>query len=464
MDSILNALKWVAGIALGLILVVGLCWWLIPDEPLDPGVEKLIALAAPPPAASNAFFMIWGFTASPELDPHAVGQKIAAAHDALLAGGKGLAGFTPDAFYGDRPLRLTKDFSRLCAADKENCLNVYQAKSAEIKAQSDEYELYLARYRKIRDYKDFGLGITHSNFQTPIPSWQPIIRMSELVDGSIAQRVAAKGTQKAALEELAAEINSWRRLLQGNDWLITQMISVATLHRKYRLASEIMNAYPDLVVTFPELMAAIAAPLSLAESNILRSMGAEARSMFTEIQTLHSTGKFATDTFFVGLPGPPLRGAFYLGGFRPNATINLAYSVFKDSADLFAKSPKVLLAGNDAAVERQKKMSALSINALFFNPVGRIASAAAFPDYSNYAFRIYDLVGLTRLIDLQRRIVEGKVPLDKIGVMLSSAGPGLMDPYSEQPMQWDASNRQISFVLHGKRFANYGYVTLEQFK
>ena len=464
MKIALNIIKWIAGILLGLIIVIGLCWWLIPDENLNPEADKFADTAAVPPAAKNAYFMIWGLVASPELDPHVVGQQIVAAHDRILAAEKDLSRFKADTFYGDHPLTFPKDSKRFCEAEKENCLLVYQAKRAQMVAQAEEKKIYLARYRKIREYEDFAAAMSQTTFQTPIPNWQPILRMSDLVDGDIAERMKTKSTQKAALEEIAAEVTSWRRLLQSNDWLITQMIAIATLGRKYRLASEIMDAYPEVVATHPALMTTITAPLSPAATNVMTSMAAEARFAVGTFRSMEASRKFLTDTFFEGMPGPPLRAAFAAGGFRPNASTNQAYLIVKEAIDLFAKSPKEVLEGRDALLERQAKLSRFTLDAIFFNPVGRITNAIGAPNLTEYAFRVDDIIGFSRLLELKRRMIEGNIPLDKVALTLANAGPELVDPYTEKPMQWDAATKRISFAIQGKRYPVFGYVTLEHFR
>ena len=464
MKVALKIVKWVAGSLLGFIIIVGLCWWLLPDEELNPEAEKFMTIATAPPAANNAYFMIWGFNSSPELDPHAVGQQIVAAHERILASEKDLSKFKPGAFYGDNPLRFPKDSKPICDIEKDNCLKVYQAKQAELKAESVDKKIYLARYRKIREYEDYGSAMSAINYQTHIPAWNPILRVSHLVDGDIAVRMAAKDTQKAALEELAAEVNSWRRLLQSNDWLITQMISVAALHRKYRLTSEIMSMYPELVTTYPDIMEKITAPLLPGETNVVASMRAEAQFTAGTFRDMRQSGMFLSDSFFKGMPGPPLLAAFHLGGLRTHASTNLAYASFKEVLELFAKSPKAILEGQQAMLDRQAKLVDFSVGAVFYNPVGRILQAVTRPNMTEYAFRVADLIGLSRLVDTQRRIIAGSVPMENIGAALANIGPALMDPYTEKPMRWDATTKRISFELHGKRFANSGYVTLEHFK
>lgn len=465
MKIALTVFKWVAGSVLGLIIVTGLCWWLIPDQELSPEADKFIVAANVPPAAKNAYFMIWGLSASPELDPHVVGQQIVAAHDRVLATEKDLAKFKPDAFYGDHPLKFPKDSKRICDLTKnENCLMVYQAKQSEIQAQSEEYKVFLARYRKIPAYEDFGLALSRSTHQSPIPSWNSILRLSDMVDGSIAARMKSKGTQQAALEELASEINSWRRLLQGNDWLVTQMISIAVLGKKYRLASEIMSAQPDIVAAYPALMSKITTPLSPADTSVVTSVTAEARLSVGTFLGMQEKGHFLQDSFFEGLPGAPLRAAFAAGGFRANATLNEAFRHFDVLLLFLAKTPKEVLEGHKALLEKLERAARLSPADVFYNPVGRIMNGVGIPNYFEYVFRVDDLIGYSRLLDLQRRIVETNAGPDKVTSLLAGAGPGLMNPYTEQPMQWDAATKRISFALQGKRWPYLGHVTLDHLK
>ena len=460
----LNITKWMLGLLLGLIIVVGLCWWLIPDEALTPEADKFTSFAHAPPAANNAFFMIWGFSSSPELNPHNVGRQIVAAHDRLLAADKDLSKFKPENFYGERPLKFPKDSKRLCEIDKENCLMVYQAKQSEVQTQSEEYKIYLARYRKIREYEDFGFALSRLSSQTPMAAWNPIMRISDLVDGNVAERMKSKTTQRAALEELAAEVGSWRRLLQGNDSIITQMVSVVALGRKYRLASEIMNAYPEVATVYPALMEKITVPLSPAETSTVNSVAVEARMVVGTFRGMQARGNFLEDSFFEGMPGAPLQAAYAVGGFRANATLNEAYRFFNELLVFLAKSPKEVFEGHKALLDLQEKRARFSLSAVFYNPVGRITNVHSIPNYHEYAFRVFDLIGFSRLLDLQRRAIEANVGPDKVSSLLAGTGPGLTNPYTELPMSWDPTTKQVSFKMHGKRNVSFGYVTLNHLK
>ena len=126
------------------------------------------------------------------------------------------------------------------------------------------------------------------------------------------------------------------------------MISVVTLGRKYWLAGEILNTYPEIVGTYPSLVAKITAPLSPLETSVVTSVGAEARSVVGTFRGMVAKGRFLEDSFFEGMPGPPLRAAFVAGGFRANATLNESFRFFNELLVFMAKSPKEVLDGHQA--------------------------------------------------------------------------------------------------------------------
>ncbi len=458
MKKLLRILKWLLYLFGSLMLVIIVCWWLLPDEDLNPGAQKLIAARSAPPAAQNAYFMIWGLRASPEIDAHAAGQQMVAEHERLLAENGDIIGFKADKFLGANPLTLDTSSKRYCDIEKQRCLAVYQGMQAQIETDSAKYALYLERYRAIRGYPQFSETMLTMTPATPLPFYQDLTRLSDLVDAAVALRVASGTTREAALDELSAEITSWRRILANSDSLITQMICVAVLQRKYRLASEIMGAYPELVRQYPAKMVQITAPLAVEETNLVRTLGGEFRFTAYFYRGFKHTSEQAPGDDAFG----KLFGSIYLaGGYRPNATVNQSYSKYQEGTQLYAKMPKEVLAGHAALSLKQNEFNPWAPSVILYNPIGKVLANVALPSYSDYAFRLYDLVGLSRLIDIQRRIIEGNVEPEKRAEFLAGTGPGLMDPYTETPMQWNAAQKSVSFAGHGKRFLNDGRMQIE---
>ena len=459
MTTFTKSLKWTAYGALALVTTIALSWWLIADEALNPEAARFVAQAAIPPAARNASFMIWGLPASPELDAHTVGRRIVAAQDRLESAQKDSGNFKADDFLGANPLRLPEDIKPLCDIERENCLLTYQKMPAEIELEIADRKVFLERYRSIRNYEEFVSANSKITETTAIPNWRPVRRMSELVNASIALDMRVKTRQQSALAELATEIRIWKKIVSANDWLITQMIAVVELHRKYRLASEIMNAYPEVVGRFPELMKTISEPIPVADAKIVAAVKTEAR---VSMQFLWNSGRQDKSislgnhdrSLTDGLLGPIGPKVAY----QPLASINDAYAGFTTVVSHVSKPPKEYLATDAAFRKELAQITRLQPKDLFFNFAGRLGLSSGLLDFSNYYFRIYDLVGLSRLVDLQRHLIAAKVPPDRVVESLRSHGADLMDPYTEQPMQWNAASSQLSFELHGKRYANFGFV------
>ena len=366
MKKLRRVLKWLLYLLGSLMVVVIACWWLLPDEDLDPGAQKLIVGPPAPPAAQNAYFMIWGLRASPEIDAHAAGQQIVAQHERVLAEKGNISDFKPDTFLGANPLSFDSS-SKRCDIEKQRCLKVYQAMQPQIEADSAKYALYVERYRAIRGYAQFSETVMTMTPATPLPfSYQDLTRLSELADATVALRVASSVTREAALDELGAEIASWRRILANSDALITQMICVAVLQRKYRLTSEIMSTYPELVRQFPARMVQITAPLLAEETNLVRTLGGEFRFTAHLYRDLTRLNEQAEEDDFLG----KLYGSLSMaGGYRPNATINRAYSLYQENAQLYAKTPKEVLAGHVAVSLKQNEFNLWAPSVILYNPI-----------------------------------------------------------------------------------------------
>jgi hypothetical protein len=179
---------------------------------------------------------------------------------------------------------------------------------------------------------------------------------------------------------------------------------------------------------------------------------------------MEAKGRFLEDSLFEGMPGPPLLAAFAAGGFRANATLNESFRYFKELLQFMAKSPKDVFEGHQALMAQQEKAGRFTLRDIFYNPVGRIINSISPPHYFEYAFRVDDVIGYSRLLDLQRRVIEAGVAPDKIAPFVATAGPGLMNPYTEQPMQWVAATKRISFLGLGNRKAEFGYVKIEHYR
>ena len=68
-------------------------------------------------------------------------------------------------------------------------------------------------------------------------------------------------------------------------------------------------------------------------------------------------------------------------------------------------------------------------------------------------------------MELQRQIIEKSVAFSDVSAFIAKAGPGLMDPFNEQAMQWDAKTKRLSSPQRSKAGTKYyAHITLEHFK
>jgi hypothetical protein len=464
MATFFKNLKWIAYGALALFSAVALSWLLVPDEALNPEAAAFVAQPATPPSARNASFLIWGLPASPELDAHTVGRRIVAAQDRLAAAQRDSTDFKEQDFLGANPWTLPKEMKLkpLCDAERENCLRVYQNMPAEIEQEIVSRTVFLERYRSIRNYDEFVSANSKITETTAFPDWRPVRRMSELVSASIALDMRSDDKREMALKELAADVRFWRKILTSNDELFTQMMAAPALILKYRLASEIMNAYPKVIDLYPDLMKTITAPITVAEATNVSAVKTEARSRMQYLWNLglgdESISQWKFDRTNVGdILGPIGPKVAY----QPHASINDAYTAYTLIAVHLAKPPKTFLATDAAFKEELAQITQFRPKDLFFNFSGRLGLNKGLLDFNIfniYYFRMIDLVGLSRLVDLQRNLMATKVPFHQIAETVASFGSERMNPYTEQPMQWTPQTRQLSFEWHGKRFADFGFV------
>ncbi len=454
MRKFFSIVKWLAVLTAGIIVSTIVCWLLIPDEPLDQGVVDLMASVELPADEDNMYFMLWGLRAAPSMTSHTAGRRLVAQHEAQLDAHGELKDFRPEDFLGAEPF-VIKPATGNCDEKIPDCLRHYQALQPQLEEDLEKYYLPLLRYRGLREYPHFSERVYSYTITSPFPEYQTVAAMGNLVDAQIAVLVASPATRAVALEELAQEVIVWRRVFMQNDMLVTHMIANAMLHRKYRLASEIMRDYPDIARAYPQHMAEITAPLA-PDGSLKRALETEFRMGFHLYRDIDRDFRKGNDN---NKAGDFLSRVLVAGGaYKANATINLQYARHRDTVTLLEKHPRDILATVAANEEQEEDdgFNPWSPRVLFYNPVGKVLHSIGSPDMSHYQFRVYDLVAYSRLLELQRRIRYEGIETERMPQYLAQAAPGLRNPYTDAAFDWDATARTLSFAGHGKRFLTEG--------
>ncbi|MDR2875462.1 MAG: hypothetical protein LBV44_05990, partial [Methylobacillus sp.] len=130
--------------------------------------------------------------------------------------------------------------------------------------------------------------------------------------------------------------------------------------------------------------------------------------------------------------------------YLPNASCNAAYRQWQESLRLSRLPPEQLKA--EAAKFRQATADTAPQPWALRNYVGNVLLSIAIPDYAAYIERAHDVEGYHRLIRLQIAALHERVPPGQMADWLAGQAPELKNPYTLQPMQWDAATQSLVFT------------------
>lgn len=454
MSVLLKTIVLLLAIPVLVVIVLIACWTLIPDEKPDPDAQRMLIAPKPVPAADNLYFAIMGFGASAGLDPHQVGVKTLEAFAAWQArAGKNRAegdkaeqpGFDADPFLGDAPIKRPSNHKAPCQPDVASCLDEFAKRAGELDAALAQNKIWLDRYRALRSYPAFSESINLS-LQMPLPRWAGILYISDLVDAEIVRDMETPATRTQALQALAAEIAFYKRLGSDAELLITRMMAAAVLERKLKLASELLAEYPGIVTTHAAQVAAIAQPLP-EEWAQLRKV-AEGEFRFMAASQKEVSADIAKQMTF-GLEEPPaglrwLQSMHGFNAYREQATLNAMARHNRRLGEHFSLPARDMRQQREAFQREQGELHLWSPGTLSYNPIGKMLVHLGRTSWEEYSYRLHDLIGLSRLVTLQRMAIEARATPDNMPELLRNF-PALVDPYTNQPMHWDAKSGELQF-------------------
>ena len=446
-----KAVKWFFAILTAIVFGILMSWVLLSDEPLNPDARLVLEAAPKIAPEQNAFYALWGFTASPELDAFDVGKKIVAAQAAMVRSGDYTTKFNPDPYWGAKPFQSSVMPARYCKgmSDQQNCLAAMRVGRDVIETELREQDVYIQRYRDLRRYSQY------EDVMTPTPNMplfplHTVMKMGELIDAKIAFDMEQPQKRAAALAELDAEIMLWKTISHGASTMLSRIMSTAQLGRKYRLASELLTEYPQIANEHHDIVAKITQPLAAVDTNMQRLFVGEFRYMALAVHSvrydanINSEGvaELAVRPSWLAAPWEELT-------FKRNATINMQYKDMSASGNFYSQSAVEVLAKQGEFSEKLNHYKPYHPSTWLYNPAGKILSSIVTPQYARYAYRIHDLAGYSRLVELQRQLTLSRIPLTKTGEMIAASDANLFDPYTGKSMAFDAASQTISFSTKG---------------
>ncbi len=138
--------------------------------------------------------------------------------------------------------------------------------------------------------------------------------------------------------------------------------------------------------------------------------------------------------------------------FKENATIKSYYKIYDCNSKV-----SEMETGDFLSNKGECGNNLISCCDYIHNYVGTILASLATPEYFDYELRFHDADGLIRLVQLKRLIRLKKIPSDKIEQFLKDNSREYGDPYSGQPMKWDAKRKVISFKPFNEKSRLFDY-------
>lgn len=431
MKALFSIFKWLFGATAALLLVVVAVN--LRDEALDPEVKALLAEQAPQPVAGNAYVYMQGMAAPQGADPNAAGEK----RLLLLA----------EADRADQP-SIAADEMILpapgtvdgCDAFRRNCLVQEAVEKAQTRAWLERHGRYAERCAEMERVPAWLETHVPTSIRAPLPALQPLLSCQRIRFARAAADLAS-GSPHAALARILNGLALERRALSGSATVLGKQIALAAAARSLLTLADLASAAPETIRREEKAVRAALQPLTADERSQATAFRNEFRPFIRFMQELEAKKGTIRMSEHIGEHGAYTWLADTLL-FSPGATINHQWKVRKAYLALEAAPAGEYAAARQRADEALSALEARLKPGALYNPVGKVLSGTAVPDFAGYVLRMHDLDALLRLAALQAEIAL--MQDDKsIPVLLAQAR--FADPYSGRPMAFDAGRKGLSF-------------------
>jgi len=429
-------LRWIVCIVLGLLALPLIFFAVLlaanwRDEPLTPEAARLLA---PPPApqsdAANAYHVLLGLNAPDGEDALAAGRRIRAEFERRLRE-------NPNAASDDPPRNETivleqEQWDEALACREPDCVDFYLGEQDRIRAFMAKRLLLRQRYRQFVQIPVLDEPLQRS-VVGPSPRYLALLPASEMRRAEAVLALSG-GDLQAGANILMEEIRAHRRLLAGSTHLMGKIMGVGLLSRDYQLLSEAIERWPQLAQQ-PALAEAWQ-PLRPEEYGMRKMIESEAAAQ--------------ANTAYWLLQSQDGRKLVKSWGYLPNATVNLIARWAAE--DVQNTEGAVAVDVRQASIARRKEereqMASWVSWRSIRNPSGRmlVSALSGRPTWVHEVNgNLHNLDGYIRLIALQAALRRDDVPLAQVADYVERASPELRNPYSGQPMRWDAATATLSF-------------------
>lgn len=338
-----------------------------------------------------------------------------------------------------------------CPAEATDCFAWYASHEVEIASFARTQSAVLQRLTGITSAASFS-NPAPAYLLAEHPPFGVLVRAHELW---LAQASLAwtHGQHLQAMDMARQAVQLRRRLASGADTLVAAMIAIAIQHRELRWLSAASAQGTQSPAAITE---AIESLLSVPTESLTPALEGEMRFLAGAFYLYRDAGSSTEPS---QEPQAWWQRTFRKTsnlGLLPHHTLNLFIGYQQQVQVLSSLPPHQLqTAFSEASRQWAEDGNCLPWGHLR-NPVGRCVTAFEASSYQGYTQRIADIDGYRRLVLLQHRAAAEQVAPPDMPAWLAQSPEELRNPYTLEPMQWDAATRSLVFEGREKQNQNPG--------
>ena len=343
-----------------------------------------------------------------------------------------------------------------CRPAESSCLKA-AAGHPQLLELIESHRVFLARYRAMREKSEFIDLMEVASPDDEYPSYWELFQGQRLSFLVAAVRFNA-ADRAGALAELEKENAFHRRMAVGSRTLLVKMLSYAALERDALFAADMARQMPPKrdAALWRRLETLVRAPTK-DELDVVPNL----RVTFAQDMRWMQTRRYVrlSDSYYAlserVSPGElgtrpwwdPV--APYL--YRPNHSLNLYAAKVKIRLTVAEHPSKDYYRATKEAGDRVKILDPGMLGSMIVNPIGRRHPNLQAGEI-DYICRMHGHSGVLTLVRLQSKLRASGISTPEAvrEVLASPLGSSHADPFTGEPMRFDAENRTIGFATEVK--------------
>ena len=427
-----------------LMLAIGLVLINLPDRSLSDSARRWLDRTAPAGNDESIAASLWALDAPAGVDAATLGRSLRDAYLARSPEQIGRGDWNIAKPYKSQNFALPFDLG--CLDPGSACVSSALAHSALVRQIAGQQQALLGRLDALEEGKPI------LELPPPAQPHAPAEQFPALVAGhSLQLALASVDIGDAKVDDGVARLERMTRLsrdlLAGCDTLACKLSASGMLRRSLLVYSELLNQ-TSAKAALAESLGRVASPLTPRELDLTQPLEFELQLAHNlDVSLAHAaTSSASNGKEVLAVRATPLF-------FKEDATFNLQAELADIEAPL-VDAPATTFEHDHTEVfahfqRRAELMGAVSLASLY-NPLGRIL-ASGFPTLEAAAGQLHDVEALQMAVRAKALLLEQKVRVGAAQSVLDARPMGLSNPYTGQPLQFDAKSSSIVVSQHGPR-------------